>query len=648
MTAERVAESVWRWLAAAVIAAAAPHFLHLPLWVSGILVGAVGLRLALRRPPPRWLLIVLVFAAFIGVLVQFRSISGPDAGTSFLTAMVALKFLESRTNRDAGLLICLAYFLATAAVLFSEAIATAVYVGASIWLTTAALVTLAHPGVPAPRVRLRVAGSLLAQAVPIMVVLFLLFPRIPGPLWSMNDEQTAATGLSDSMSPGNVTELARSFEVAFRVEFEDQVPAQEQLYWRGPVFDQYDGEQWREADVSWDEQPALARERDRIEYILTLEEHQQRWLFALDMPGNRTPANSDLNRHRQLRTDNPVRSTQRFELESYLDYQLQPELASAQRRLNLSLPDDTAPQARDLAEELRADAGANDAAFVEAALNWFEQGDFNYTLTPSALSGDPVDDFLFDTRSGFCEHFASSYAVLMRAGGVPARIVTGYLGMEAAGAGNYYIVRQAQAHAWVEVWLADQGWIRVDPTTTVAPGRIDMGLESIDQVEQMVPQVGRDRDSLLYRAGQLWDGVNHAWDRFVLGYGPDLQKRLLERIGLEDAGRYALAVLSAAALALSLAALFVLAHRRPTPRDGIERAWWRVERRLARHGYRRGRGEGVHAFLHRVAAERPDLRGPLTELADLYDRLRYQAGAGGLLRRRFLKATRQFRVRNGS
>ena len=644
MSAPAVRESTFRWLAAAIMVAALPHFANLPLWINALIPAAVLLRLGLGRPPGRWLLIPLVVAVFIGVVAQFRAISGPDAGGAFFAAMVALKFLESRSHRDAGLLVCLAYFHATAIFLYSEAIGMAVYVVASILLTTVALITLADPDGPQPKARLRVAGTLTLQALPIMIVLFVLFPRIPGPLWSLHDEPAATSGLSDSMSPGQVADLAMSAEVAFRVEFGERMPADHQLYWRGPIFTAYDGDTWSEGDHGNGETAELAQTDNRLDYTLTLEAHEQRWLFALDMPGDEIPADAEFNAGRQLLTRDPVRSTARYQVSSYLDYQLEPELSSRAREHALELPDDASPRTRELAADLRTEAGSDDAQYVQRALDWFRDGDFTYTLQPQRLTGDVPDEFLFDTRAGFCEHFASAFAILMRAADVPARVVTGYLGAESGG-GNYHIVRQSDAHAWVEVWLADEGWVRVDPTATVAPDRIEFGLGSIPGTADLLPDMARRGDnSLRRRAALAWDGINHRWNRFVLGYGPDLQDRLLDRLGLEEIGRYALGVLSIAITGLFVAALWFMGRAPRPPRDRIERYWQRVERRLRRIGFPRAPSEGIHAYTRRVARARPDLAADLEELAELHDELRYQPAPSGTALTRFAQATHRFRV----
>jgi len=638
----------FHWLAVATLVAAGPQFTGLPLWVSLLLPGAIALRLALGRAPGRLLLIPLVVVVFAGVVFQYRSISGLEAGGAFFTAMVALKFLETRTRRDAGLLACLAYFQATSTFLLTGAIPAAAYVALSITITTAALVTVNAPAPTSSRQVSLQAGRLVLGAVPVMLVLFLLFPRIPGPLWGTGEQGASArSGLSDSMSPGDVSDLAMSPAVAFRVEFDDDVPPGDRLYWRGPVFTDYDGRTWSEREADDGGVPALEAAADRVDYTVTLEPHHRRWLFPLDMPTDAIPDGTRLEAGRQIVSRDRIRSTRRFELESATRYRLEPRLPAERREAALALPSDAAPEARALAADWREQAGDDDRALVERALAWYRSAGFEYTLVPQRLGANPVDEFLFDTRSGFCEHFASSFAVLMRAAGIPARIATGYLGSEQGFAAGYFIVRQSDAHAWVEVWLPGQGWVRVDPTTTVAPDRIRRGLGGIDGASGVTPPASRREDGWLRRAALVWDAVDYTWNRFVVGYGPRMQERLLEQLGLGDLGRYALAVVTIISVGIMLAAIALLAGRRQR-RDPVVEAWRRVERRLRRIGLERAPQEGVMDFAERVARERPALAAAVRRLATEYDHLRYRPGQSDRARRTaFARRCRRFRARGG-
>jgi len=636
--------SLLHWLAAAVLVAAIPHVTYLPLWASALVPAAVALRLGLRHPPGRWILVPLVLATFAAVLVQFHSIAGATAGGTFFAAMVALKFLEARDLRDAGLLVCLSYFLATSIFLTSQAIAMAAYVLGSVTLTTVALITLADPSGPPPSLRARKAALLLLQSLPIMLVLFLLFPRLPGPLWGFgNDPSAARTGLSDTMAPGSITQLVRSSDVAFRVQFDDQAPPPGRRYWRGPVLWHFDGRTWSRGDPAVRTLAPPADIGDVRRYTIIIQPHDHRWVFGLDLPLDRGGSTRRAPGYNLL-AGSRIESVRRYRLESALQYRLETNLAPGRRQRALQLPADAAPRARQLAQRWRA-AGGGPRAVVHRALAWFGANGFAYTLSPPALSGDPVDDFLFGTRAGFCEHYASAFVVLMRAAGIPARVVTGYLGGETDTLGGYMIVRQSDAHAWAEVWLDGAGWVRVDPTGAVSRARIETGVASVRGADASLSYLSRSGTGWLRDVALAWDSVDHAWNRLVLGYGPELQHRFLENVGLGGFGRYALAVVTMAVTGLALAAVWLLALRGGPRPDPITRAWARARSRLVRAGIVPAPAEGPHALAARVARERPDLAAPFGRIVRLYVALRYRPRAAPRARANLQREVARFRPR---
>lgn len=626
--------------AVALVLATLPHVGQLPFWVLMLVPGAVALRLALGRPPGRWLLIGLVIVVFAAVLFRFRTIAGPTAGGAFFCAMVALKFLEIRNRRDLGILLCLAYFLAISVFLNTETIGIAALVLAAVLATTVALTFVAEPDGPPVRARLRLSGTLLLQAMPVMIVLFLLFPRLPGPMWGLGDENTARTGLDDRMSPGDITRLTKSSEVAFRVDFEDEPPAPAERYWRGPVFWSYDGRTWTEGESrhrGLEAPTATGRERA---YTLILEPHGRKWLFGLDIP---VAADGDVKRRTgyNLVTDERIDTVRRYEMRSALDYRLERELPRARRERALDLPEGSAPRARELAERWR-DEASGPQGVVDRALAFLREEDFVYTLSPDPLGDTPVDTLLFETRTGFCEHFASAFAVLMRAADIPARIVAGYQGGEIND--DYMIVRQSDAHAWTEVWLPGQGWTRVDPTGAVSTTRLDAGIGSLEGADSLDLLSRRDSGALREIA-LLWDSVNHGWNRFVLGYGPALQKRLLERLGMDVLGRWALALVMLAAVGLFIAAVWLLALRPVGPRDPVERLWRRARRRLMRLGMHPHPAEGPIDLAARVRRARPDVAPAFSRIAAAYVRLRYRPAPRDSALRELREAVRAFRPR---
>lgn len=637
-----------RWLAAALVVTWLPHVFHLPAWVSAVFLGGIALRLTLGRPLPPWLLTMLALAVFAVVMAEFRTFTGHEAGSALFTALIGLKFLEARNFRDGGLLACLAYFQAAAILLVSQEMSTTAWVLAAVLVTTLALASLAAPhGRPPLATRLRMVGRLTLQAMPVMLVLFLLFPRLSGPLWGIgeggDDEPAARTGISDTMTPGNVAELAVSQDIAFRVQFDGATPEARQQYWRGPVLWTFDGYTWKQGERASDIQPNADRAGATIDYTLALEPHQRHWVFALDLPAH-TPSGVEGNEAFQLQSRSRITSTRRFTMRSVLDYRFEAELPDARRERAIQLPETGAERARELARQWAQEYRWEPRALVDHALDWIRDNDFVYTLQPQTIEEDPVDEFLFDIREGFCESYASSFAVLMRAAGIPARVVMGYQGGE-AGFGDYLIIRQAHAHSWVEVWLPESGWTRVDPTAATAPDRFLYGLDTLATAADGA-RGGARRFDWRHRLALAIDTLYFNWDQFVLGYGPELQERLLSRVGLDDVRRATLGALAIGGGTVVLMTVWLLGSRPPRrPRDPVLQAWQRVEDRLAAVGIRRAPGEGPRDFAERVMYERPDLREAVQRLSDLYLRLRYGPDAHDMDARTLLRDSREFRPR---
>ncbi|MBK1690574.1 transglutaminase TgpA family protein [Ectothiorhodospira mobilis] len=620
-------------LAAALFIALAPHGWHQPPWVLSLAALALGWRLLVqtgRAPAPgRWLLGGLTLAATGLVLARYGTLAGRDPGVALLVLMTGLKFLETRRFRDAMLVVFLGYFVVITNFFYSQEIPLALYMVLAVFATTAALVRLnAGDGGQPWGESLRLAGLLLAQALPLMVILFFLFPRIPGPLWSMPEEdQAATTGLSDHMRPGSVSRLLQSEAPAFRVTFAGEMPGAAQRYWRGPVFWAYDGRTWRAGAVP-PALPANPPQADTLEHTVSLEPHGQRWLLAMDVPVS-APRDARLTDDGYLVSRERVRQVTRYSVRSHPGAALEPLLSGARRRAALDLPGDAAPRARTLARAWRQVHGDDDAAVVQAALGHFRQAPFIYTLSPPPLPRDAVDQFLFETRAGFCEHYAGAFTVLMRAAGIPARVVTGYQGGTFNQTGDYLLVRQSDAHAWTEVWLRGRGWTRVDPTGAVAPERIESGVGAAFSGDATVPAFlrrGGDWFGDLRLQLGLWrDSLNYYWNGWVLAFGPERQRELLARLGLDGADWRALVGLMTVATGLVLtlfAGLFLWRNRLPV-KDPLGRLQARFDRRLARLGLPRPPHEPLPDFARRVGRERPDLAGPVTGFAEEYTRLRY-------------------------
>jgi len=619
-------------LLAVLVVVWSPHVVRLPVWESVFILGLIGWRALAAykqwRMPPTWIKLVITLLAFGGVMASYGRVSGQHAGTALLCIMGALKLLEFKGRRDVMVMLFLMYFMQITHFLFSQEIWTIAYLLVCVVATTTVLIECQHRGALPPRVTLRSGGTMVLQALPLMLLLFVLFPRLPGPLWGLPADAgaTARTGLSDRMAPGDIAGLIQSEEVAFRVEFFGAVPPPSARYWRGPVFDHFDGRTWEEGfpQLRTQTPPAVQALDEPIRYALTLEPHRNRWLLALDMPAPAAlPQDAFLGREAQLLAAKPVNERRRYELTSYLDYRLNPELTERERARYLRLPRDSNPRTRALAEQWRA-RGDDDTAIVRTALQMFRDEPFVYTLRPPTLGANGVDQVLFQTRRGFCEHYSSAFTVLMRAAGIPARVVTGYQGGQPNDIGDYYVVRQSDAHAWSEVWLEERGWVRIDPTAAVAPSRIEQSIAAAIPAAEGLPGYLSARTQLRFYLEARWDWLNAQWNGLVLAYGPELQQEFLSRFGLADLRSMILALTLGGTALLALLGLFTLRQFLPAHSDDAAlRHWRQMTRRLARAGFPQRPDEGPLDYAARVAAIRPEWAGRLQVVARAYVRSRY-------------------------
>ena len=625
--------------------ALAPHVLHLPLWISGLYAAGLawhalhlGTGLSL---PGRWPLAAIAAGAAILILVSHGGFTGRDAGVALLSVMTALKLLEARRRRDYLLLALLGHFLILTQFLFDQGVIITLYSLGVFWLLTASLIQLSSPHPAGFGRRLRLAGRMVGLALVPAVVLFAVFPRPPAGLWGVQHPAgQATTGLSDRMSPGDISDLSQSGAIAFRADFQGDIPPRDDLDWRGPVLWHFDGRTWHPRERPMEcAVPHGSGFGEPVRYDIILEPHGRPWLFALDIPA-RVPEGARLTRDLQLLHHADIEFRHRYRAASYTDYQLNVELSARDRTDGLRLPQDGDPRLRQLGRQWARDS--QDAReVIDRALRFFAEQGFRYTLSPGRLpETNPMDHFLFQSRAGFCEHYAGAFTLLMRAAGIPARVVTGYQGGERNPNGGHLIVRQADAHAWTEVWLPASGWTRVDPTTAVSPQRLQSGLAaSVTDPETLPAPVRLDR-GWLHDAQLAWDGANHRWNRWVLGYSSRDQNRLLDWLRLPQLPPWGLALLS---LVVGLAVLGIFLRLAPRPRiqsadSEVERWYRRYCRQLARQGLLRQPAEGPWAFAERVSKELPEAGARARRIADLYVRLRYAPNppADGLRRLREL------------
>ncbi|MCP4470555.1 MAG: DUF3488 domain-containing transglutaminase family protein [Gammaproteobacteria bacterium] len=608
--------------------AIAPHFRQLPLWISAIVVFSLSWRclqnLGRLREFPKWLLIPLVIAGGIGVFAEYWTVVGRDAGLSLLTVMSAFKFLESRRHRDLLILVFLCYFLIATHFLFSQSIPTAVMMFATLIVITASLIAINQREENVSVKELLLSSTrLVLLSIPLMLILFVLVPRVPGPLWGLTSEQRGGiTGLSDNMSPGKISNLIRSNEVAFRVDFEGTVPPQSQLYWRGPVMAHYNGYRWWQTPRKPLKQFYQAESTTPIRYTITLEPNGEHWLLALDVP-TRLIADSIMTEDFQLISKKKINDLLRYSMESRPVHLIGSNESVGYLRLATSFPEKFNRQTIALGRSLARRFESSEDIIGEV-LKMFREQEFYYTLKPPPLGNNVVDEFLFGTRRGFCEHYSGSFALLMRAAGIPARIVTGYQGGEYNTVGDYLIVRQSDAHAWTEVWIKGKGWLRVDPTAAVSPSRIEEGLDnaladeiSSFRIHNRNPIFG----NLLYR----WDNVKHSWNDWVLNYDDRRQRLFLNKLDL-GIDNWSDMVIALVVLLVAVTGLFWLVYwyrERPPRPEAYEILFNRLLRQLAKRGFERKPSEDTRAFLHRVSQQEFSQHEQLAGIIELYNRIKY-------------------------
>lgn len=638
-----------RWLAGLLLLAQAPHWMHLPAWVAGTGMVLVAARFAVpqRRPLSRWLLAALAVAIGVGIRLQFGNLFAREPSVAFLYILVGIKFLESRHARDGSLLICLALFLVLTSFCYGQSLPAALATLPALLAFGGALAALrsAPPAGADWKAPLLGTARMLVEGIPLAAIMFVLFPRLASPLWGMPADMYGRSGLSDRMAPGLISQLSLSDAVAFRVDFEGPPPPPAQRYWRGPVFSRFDGREWsapprmlRRGQIA----PVTGRP---IRYNVTLEPSDKLWLFALELPASlpQPPVGTEagqtrgselalLTNDQQLIARAPPVQALRYEQQSVLRDRY-PSTRASDTTENLKLPDNN-PQTRALAQEMRAHS-ASDSDYIHAVLQRFHDEPFAYTLEPTIpppqFDNDAIDGFLFDTRSGFCEHYAASFVVLMRAAGIPARVVTGYQGGEINPSGDYLIVRQSDAHAWAEV-LLDGEWRRFDPTAAVAPSRIERGLGAAMPLDDQVPYLARIDMTWLKSLRLHWDAVNYQWQRGVVGFNTDRQRGLIRELGLEGATHWQFVALIAVAAALWGAVLLALSRR--TQRGDPEVTLWdRACRRLASAGLKRRPDEGPLAYMQRAGERWPQWRELLARLGQSYAQLRYGRDDGLRARR---------------
>jgi transglutaminase-like putative cysteine protease len=631
------------------------HLGSLPAWVLVTVALCAGVRLLLARrgraAPPHGVRLVAAGLAIALLFTQYHTFNGLTAGTALLALMAGLKLLETDNQRDIYVVTLIIYFVSMAALLEGNSFWLLAYLFGVCWLTTATLLRLVTTRpVPDWRPCLRYGGRILGQALPLALVFWLFFPRFAGPLWHIPDDgrSAAGSGLSDSMSPGDIDHLALSDEVAFRVHFAAATPPPQERYWRGPVMHNFDGRKWSHAYSTSQRAPPLQPQGPAYRYTVSLEPHPHRWIYALDWPSHWDLPGGILTGDYTLVQRDPVSRPIDVVATSYTRVLSAEPLGKPLRESDTRRPTGN-PRTLQLAQTLRS-THPDDADYVQAVLSMFTQQAFYYTLTPPKLADNSVDAFLFDTKRGFCEHYASAFATLMRAAGIPAHVVTGYQGGTFNRFADYWIVRQSDAHAWDEIWIDGRGWLRVDPTSAVAPARVEQGADEAMNGDE--PQTSRwQRGSPWLRDARLrLDALRQMWREQILFFDQNSQQKMLEWLRIPEPDGQKLVLVLAGALSVVLCWLTWQVRREidPTRKALLIRAYARLCAKIAALGMARRPHEGAEDYAVRVAQHRPDLGPAVSELCRHYSRLRYTAATSQAAVGEFDAAVRAFRPRQSA
>ncbi|MGH8416528.1 MAG: transglutaminase TgpA family protein [Pseudomonas sp.] len=642
------------WLLIAQALVIVPFSLHIPvslivLWLACTFWRIQIFRMRVRMPG-NWVKSGLLVGTAGGIYLARGSLVGLDAGAALLIAAFILKMLEMQTRRDALVLIFLGFFCVAVGYLFEDALLWGLFTLLPVATLLAGLIGLQQSALSSkPAGTLMLAAKLLLQAVPLMLLLFLFFPRLD-PLWSLpQPSNKALTGLSDSMAPGDIAELSKSAALVFRASFEGPIPPRNQQYWRGLTLEQFDGRRWSQSSrAQVPDAPDWRKDGEKLSYSIVMEPSGKPWLMTLDV------GETDLAGVRQMsdfrwQRRRPVAQSVLYNVNSWPDAVRETVLSDGARMQDLQLPAKGNPEAREWASDMHR-RYPKPEALVAGVLSYFTEQPFHYTLKPPALGANSIDDFLFGSRAGFCAHYAGAMTFVLRAAGIPARIVAGYQGGELNPDGNYISVRQFDAHAWVEYWQPGVGWRSVDPTAAVAPARIEQGLEQAlsadeDFLADSPMSALRYRHLAWVNSIRLsWDNLNYGWQRWVLGYQGQQQ---LQVLGRWFSGFQAPVFAGGALVILGLVTLWLFKPWRRES-DSQLRLFKAFERLLARHGLRRQQGEGAQAFASRAAQRFPAHAEAIVGFALEFEAQRYagaSASAAQLRRRlKFLRRSLPWRL----
>ena len=620
------------WVVLSLFLVSFPHSIHLPVWLSFFVIILLCWRLYIalshKEMPSKYYLIIISLMAFLGIYLTFNTTIGKTAGSALLILLVTIKLFESRTTRDYRLIMSLSFFIMATNFLFSQGIPTLVLMLVTVPFLLISLMRITQFPTPLNfKQDMSMALRLSFLALPLMLVLFILFPRLPGPLWQLpSDSNTAETGLSETMSPNNISQLITSHALAFRVKFETDPPPHHQLYWRAIVLWNFDGRNWTKGENKKKTIQTVEAISTPISYRITLEPHHKNWVFALDMPYS-VPSEINYKHDFLLRSRNKIDSLKQYQLNAVLQYYIGQQISPAEKSAALQYPVNSNPKTIALAQQWQQELKTPER-IIQKALDFFNRENFIYTLQPGKTTGQNIsDDFLFNTQKGFCQHYASSFALLMRAANIPARIVLGYQGGQLNPLNQVFSIRQSDAHAWVEVWLKNKGWVRIDPTAAVAPERIENSIDAALENSNSRPFFMRLNNGILRKLNQYWDVIDNNWKQWVIGYSAKRQRDLISDFidGTAKATDLIIYLFISLTLLMLCIAVYIIQPFRQGENDKAKVLYEKFCRKLETYGLKRKIHTGPNDFAQIAIKKFPHQQQEILYITQLYVAIQYRS-----------------------
>jgi transglutaminase-like putative cysteine protease len=612
----------------------APLFQQVSLWISITALTAIAWRLGNQYRdwplPGRWSRLLIGMLAAAAVIMEHKALFSKEAGLSLFVVMSCLRMLELNRQRDGMNSLFLAFFLLSINFLYSQSIFMAVYaMFTAFWLIFCLNGLQSLDGIKFYKKNSSVTARIFLVTIPLTIILFLFFPRLSHPLWQMPESRTAGTGVSDSMTPGDISQLTLGQEIAFRVNFKGDAPPSNQLYWRGLVLAEFDGFTWNRGTEK--SAGTIKYAGESSDYTIYIEPHRRKWLFFMDMPikNSETPyINDRINDRFSNEIPQQLNNRMQYRGSSYVKYIAQEFLTESEAKYYLELPESGNQRSKDWALELRSKV-ASDEDFINQVLEYIYRNPFRYTLRPDILKEQGIDDFWFNTQNGFCEHYASNLAFLARAAGIPSRIVVGYQGGEKNPYSENWVVRQANAHAWTEIWLQGRGWLRVDPTAAIDPSRVELdaanGYRQRDLLfdESDFSEWIEDK-GLMHDVRQMWDAMNSNWQKWVVDFDNESQGKMMKWAGFSDYSWSTMFRVILIATAITLLIWFLNTFAGREKFDPSVELYTRLCRKMARLNFSRKPNEGPQDFLNRIRKVHPEWEQSATPIIQNYINFRYR------------------------